>query len=240
MPESLDAVLFDLFDTLCHLDEALYREGKRRCALTLGLDPDEYFRAWLVLQDRCQRGEVTTLEERIRLASALLGLQAEPPTLAEVRREEEEALLGCASLHPDALPALRDLRAMPGLKLALVSNASSPARPLLEALGLAPFFDALVFSFEVGSVKPEPGIYLAACREIGVAPGRCLFVGDGNGRELEGAMDLGMTAVRIERPAVMEAFRKSPSLRWHHSVRDLRQVADLVRSRQHSASPSVP
>jgi putative hydrolase of the HAD superfamily len=106
-------------------------------------------------------------------------------------------------------------------------------------LDLLPFFDSIVFSFEVGSVKPEPAIYLAACRGLGVSPYRCLFVGDGNGRELEGAMDLGMTAVRIERPEVMAAFRKSPSLRWDHSVRDLRRIADLALDRQTSAEPSV-
>jgi putative hydrolase of the HAD superfamily len=239
MPDPFDAVLFDLFDTLCHLDETLYREGKRRCALRLRVDPERYFQAWLALQDRCQRGVVASVEERIRKACALLGRQVDPGTVAEVRRHEEEALLRCASLHPDALPALRLMRSVPELKLALVSNASSPALPLLKALGLLPFFDALIFSFEVGSVKPEPEIYLAACRSLGVTAGRCLFVGDGNGRELEGAMALGMTAVRIERPEVMEAFRKSPSRSWHHSVRDLRGIADLPRDRQSSAGTSV-
>lgn len=239
MPDPFDAVLFDLFDTLCHLDEALYREGKRRCALTLRMDPQRYFQAWIALQDRCQRGEIGTVEERIREACSLLGRQVDPGTVAEVSRIEEDALLRCVSLHPDALPALRRMRSVPELKLALVSNASSPARSLPKALGILPFFDALIFSFEVGSVKPEPEIYLSACRSLGVTPDRCLFVGDGNGRELEGAMALGMTAVRIERPEVMEAFRKSPSRSWHHSVRDLRRIADLPRDRQSSDETSV-
>ncbi len=239
MPGRFDAILFDLYDTLCHLDEGSYREGKRRCAIALGLDPERYFEAWIALQDRCQRGKIATLEERIREACALLGREVDPGTVAEVRRKEEEVLLGCASLHPDVLPALRRVRSGPGWRLALVSNASSPARPLLQALGLLPFFDSLIFSFEVGSVKPEPGIYLAACRSLGVPAGRCLFVGDGNGRELEGAMALGMTAVRIERPEVMEAFRKSPSRRWHHCVQDLRRVADLARGRHSSGRTSV-
>jgi len=239
MPGPFHAVLFDLFDTLCRLDETLYREGKRGCALRLGLDPNRYFGAWLALQDRCQRGELATLEERIRGACVLLGLPVDSATVAEIRRREEETLRRCASLHEDALPALRRLRSVPGLKIGLVSNASSPSRSLLAALDLLPFFDALVFSFEVGSVKPEPAIYLEACRSLGVSPDRCLFVGDGNGRELEGAMDLGMTAVRIERPEVMAAFRKSPSLRWDHSVPDLRRIANLVLDRQSSAGSSV-
>lgn len=33
-------------------------------------------------------------------------------------------------------------------------------------------------SFEMGVVKPEPGIYLAACRRIGAAPGECFFIDD--------------------------------------------------------------
>ncbi len=239
MPGPYEAVLFDLFDTLCRLDEAVYLEGKRQSAREAGLEADAYFRAWLDLQDRCQRGEVATLADRIRETCRALGREIDSGTLSGILRLEEEALFRCAGLHPDALPILRRLRGIPGLRLGLVSNASSPARRLVETLGLAPFFDALVFSFEVGSVKPEPEIYLAACRCLSVPPRGCLFVGDGNGRELEGAMALGMTAVRIEREEVLKAYRKSPSRRWDLSVRDLRELASLPWKRQSTDTPST-
>lgn len=227
MRSRFDAVLFDLFDTLCRLDESVYREGKRRGAALLGLEPEAYFNGWLALQDRCQRGEVATAADRIREVCAVFGRSPDAGILARVERLEREVLLACASLHPDVMPVLRRLRRLPGLRIGLVSNASSPARGLLEPLGLVPYFDAVVLSFEVRSVKPEPAIYLAATAHVGVPPPRCLFIGDGNGHELEGAMEVGMTAVRIERPGAMDPYRRDPSRRWHHSIADLREITDL-------------
>lgn len=239
MGARFDAVLFDLFDTLCHLDAELYLEGKRRSAGTLGVDPERYFQAWLSLQDRCQVGTLLGVEARIRESCALLGRGITAVELDEVRAIEEEALRRSARLHPDVVPTLASMRARTGLKLALVSNASSPARELARSLGLDAFFDALVFSFEIGCMKPQAPIYLAACHRLSVSPSGCLFVGDGNDHELEGALDLGMTAIRIERPEAMEHYRRHPSARWNHSVRNLGEISRLLEERQFSAGQSV-
>jgi putative hydrolase of the HAD superfamily len=238
MTSAFDAVLFDLFDTLCRLDETTYMEGKRRTAAELGLDPQLYFQSWLSLQDRCQRGEVADVAARIRECCRLLGKEVGPRRMAWARRHEEEVLFRCASLHDDALPILGRLRSTPGLRLGLVSNASAPARLLVDLLGLSSYFDVLVFSYEIGLMKPEKGIYQAASRSLSVAASRCLFVGDGNCRELEGAMALGMAAVRIERPAVMEPYRREASHSWDHSITDLRHLPDLPWNRHSTAGAS--
>jgi len=235
-----DAVLLDLFDTLCHLDEEMYREGKRGSAALLRVDAEAYLETWLSLQDPCQRGILFSTENRLEECCRRLGTRAEPATLREVSRREDETLLRCARLHPDALPVLRALRRMSGLGLVLVSNASSAARSLVRHLVLNRFFDHLVFSFELGSLKPEPAIYREAARRARTSPRRCLFVGDGNSRELEGAMEVGMTAVRIERHGVMEPYRKNPSRSWNHSVDDLRQILELFGSRQETGATSAP
>ena len=39
-------------------------------------------------------------------------------------------------------------------------------------------FQAFILSFEVGSRKPEPGIYQALIRRTGLSPDRCLFLDD--------------------------------------------------------------
>ena len=39
-------------------------------------------------------------------------------------------------------------------------------------------FQSFVLSFEVGSRKPEPGIYQALIRQTGLSPAQCLFVDD--------------------------------------------------------------
>jgi FMN phosphatase YigB (HAD superfamily) len=109
----------------------------------------------------------------------------------------------------------------------LVSNASSPTESLFESLGLRPFFDAVTWSFRVGATKPEPAIYLDACRALATAPSECLFVGDGNARELDGARALGMTAVRIERDFSLGPYRKEESRLFDASIDDLRRLPAL-------------
>jgi phosphoglycolate phosphatase len=60
----------------------------------------------------------------------------------------------------------------------VTNKASAFTAPLLEKTGLAPFFDAVVTSDQVGRRKPHPEPFLHACRALGVAPGEAAVVGD--------------------------------------------------------------
>ena len=222
------AVLFDLFDTLVRIDSEAYLEGKREEARLLGVDPERFIAAWMDLSDRAQRGELPDFTARLRQAALDCGVHPADPTLARAALLEER-MTAITSLYPDVLPTLEPLRRDRRLRLGLVSNASSTAALLMERLDLARYFDHLVFSFRVGVLKPDPGIYLFACRALGVRPADCLFVGDGNGFELDGARALGMEAVRIVRPLRPGPFRKGESLTFDASVDDLTRVLALVR-----------
>ena len=68
-------------------------------------------------------------------------------------------------LHDDALPALRGLRDR-GVPTVLVSNCSHGTRDLVERLGLVTEMDAIVLSYEIGSMKPSPDIYLAGLEAL--------------------------------------------------------------------------
>lgn len=49
----------------------------------------------------------------------------------------------------------------------------------LGVTGLLPYFEGRIFSaYEVGSWKPDPGLYLHAAKAMGVAPSRCAVVED--------------------------------------------------------------
>jgi putative hydrolase of the HAD superfamily len=227
--EPHQAVLFDLFDTLCRIDETGYRVGKGREAALLGLPADAFSSAWIATGEAAQTGRLPDIEARVRAAAAALDRFPDEVTVRRVVRLEEEMMTAGTSLYPDVLPTLDRLRARVGLRIGLVSNASSTAALLFERLGLARFFDHAAFSFRVGVLKPDPGIYLSACAALAVEPRRCLFVGDGNGRELDGARALGMESVRIERPLAGGPYRKNPSRTFDASVGDLTRVVDLVR-----------
>jgi HAD superfamily hydrolase (TIGR01549 family) len=79
--------------------------------------------------------------------------------------------------YADALPVLGDLRER-GLRIGAVSNVGFDLRPVLEGLGLLALLGAVVLSYEVGAVKPDPGIFRAACAALDVAPEETLMVGD--------------------------------------------------------------
>ncbi len=66
-------------------------------------------------------------------------------------------------------------------QLVLISNATSRLPSDLRRLGIAEDFDYIVNSSEVGSAKPDPGIYFAALDTVGATPEQALFVDDNAG-----------------------------------------------------------
>jgi putative hydrolase of the HAD superfamily len=222
------AVLFDLFDTLLRIDSEGYFEEKREEARLLGVDAERFIAAWMDASDEAQTGRLPDFRARLRHAARACGVDPDETVLGRVAILEPR-MLSCTALHPDVLPTLEGLRRHPRLRVVLVSNASSTAALLVERLDLARHFDHLAFSFRVGVLKPHPDIYLTACAALGVRPVECLFVGDGNGFELDGAGALGMETVRIERPVESGSHRKGESRTFDTSVDDLTRVLTLVR-----------
>jgi HAD superfamily hydrolase (TIGR01509 family) len=65
-----------------------------------------------------------------------------------------------------------------GLKVGVVSNVPADLRPVFAKHGLAGLVDSYTHSFEVGAEKPDPAIFLAAAKSLGVKPEETLMVGD--------------------------------------------------------------
>ncbi len=112
--------------------------------------------------------------------AAFIGLAAlvpsDVPGLAEAIYERCETVQ-CWQPYADALPAMTALYAA-GVKIAIVSNIGFDIRPLLDAWGMSALCDAVVLSYEVGCIKPDPKIFWRACSTLGVSPERALMVGD--------------------------------------------------------------
>jgi HAD superfamily hydrolase (TIGR01509 family) len=65
-----------------------------------------------------------------------------------------------------------------GLKVGVVSNVPADLRPVFAAHGLEGLVDSFTHSFEVGAEKPDPAIFLAAAKSLGVKPNETMMVGD--------------------------------------------------------------
>ena len=57
--------------------------------------------------------------------------------------------------------------------------------------------DAFFLADEVGMVKPDPALFLHACRVLGSTPERTAMVGDRYERDVRGAHDAGMFTVWV-------------------------------------------
>jgi putative hydrolase of the HAD superfamily len=69
----------------------------------------------------------------------------------------------------------------------------------LQAIGLAHHFKVSLAAHSFGQAKPEPGIFLAACAELGVAPAEAVYVGDDVLLDVRGAQQAGLRAVWLNR-----------------------------------------
>jgi putative hydrolase of the HAD superfamily len=101
-------------------------------------------------------------------------------------------------VFPDVWPALTAARAR-GCRTAVVTNFDGRIVPLLEALGLCPWFDVVVRSTQVGAVKPDHRIFEAACAALQVPAASTLHVGDSPREDLEGALAAGLHGILIDR-----------------------------------------
>ena len=82
-----------------------------------------------------------------------------------------------------------------GYKLALISNRSQPYQQEIEELGLASYFEFSLAGGEINAFKPEPEIFLHACRRLGVTPVQAAYVGDNYYADVVGARSAGLTPV---------------------------------------------
>ena len=118
---------------------------------------------------------------------------------------------------PGVLAALRERN----VALAVVSNFDSRLPLLLDALGLAGFFDVVVCSGTVGAAKPDGAIFAHALASLGVEASGALHVGDSREADYEGARAAGIEALLVVRGGV-----RGTTVRRAGTIPDLRGILD--------------
>lgn len=98
---------------------------------------------------------------------------------------------------PDVIPALRRLRAA-GRKLVVVSNANGRIRAALDRVGVGPYVDLVIDSYEEGVEKPDPRIFEIALERAGASSATTVHVGDLFHTDVVGARAAGLRAVLLD------------------------------------------
>ncbi len=196
------ALIFDLFGTLVpNLSHAEFRATAEAMAAAVGAPVEEFVHLYSEGTYRLRfTGELATTEANVEYVCKRLGVRPEPERVAEAARLRTDLTRRILlSPLPGALEALAELRES-GYAIGLVSDCSAEVPLLWPETELAPLIDAPVFSCRAGFRKPDPRIYALACEGLGVRPEECLYVADGSGRELSGALAVGMRAALIRVP----------------------------------------
>lgn len=108
------------------------------------------------------------------------------------------AVNGDAAVVFEAVPAALERLRDAGLRLVCVTNKPREfTLPLLDRVGLAPWFEAVVAGDDAPAKKPAPDQLLLACERIGVPPAAALMIGDSGNDYLAGHA-AGMDVILVE------------------------------------------
>ena len=206
----VEAITFDFFNTLI-----FHREGRGR-----GWRLMEYLQAQGLRPDPWEQGVLYDVfeshdteyspeapqdkkDEYYALLSQRVFERLRVPASDEDASRHASSLwqiLGpaCFEVFPDALEALRALRAE-GYPLALISNWQCGLRHFCAELSLSEYFDHILGSADLGVAKPDGRIFADACSRLGVPADQVLHVGDTLADDYLGGEASGLLVVLLDR-----------------------------------------
>jgi putative hydrolase of the HAD superfamily len=205
--QHITAIGFDLFDTLITVRQLGIQDALGRLLRSLqasGLPvTDESFMPVYRTAVReftdAARQEGRETHNRFWISTALhrLGHQV-PPNDDRIALAVEAYFSGFlehAALIPGTLDMLAALKGR--YRLGLLSNFTHgpAARQIAARLGLAPFFDVLLVSGELGYRKPHHHVFSALVTQLAVPKEHIAFVGDDVQADVDGARQAGLQPI---------------------------------------------
>ncbi|WP_116127399.1 YjjG family noncanonical pyrimidine nucleotidase [Lewinella sp. IMCC34183] len=111
-------------------------------------------------------------------------------------------------------------------RLGLITNGLREVqRPRLANTGIAPYFEFIAISDEVGAAKPDPAFFEHAAREMGHPdPASVLVVGDNPNADIGGALAFGYDACWLRHPGAAA----HPKLGATFTIRDIRELTEVL------------
>ena len=118
----------------------------------------------------------------------------------------EEYLEAYYGIYLSQVPVFEGARELleslrPIVKLGLLTNSLDPWEQgrRIDVSGLRPCFDLVGIAAEMGVWKPDPAAFEWMSERLGCEPRDCVFVGDSERHDIEGAKGAGMGAIRKAR-----------------------------------------
>lgn len=189
------AIFFDLFFTLIYPG---YLEENENDIIGISLSEWEEYAENNELYDERARGKIT--DER-KIINKIVNCM--PYHITEIQKQKilekrEERIKKALLLVDNKILETLQKISMRGIKLGIISNADVIDIKYWNDSPLSELFDLVLFSCDVGMVKPEAEIYQLAMRKLEVKPEESIFIGDGGSNELYGAQSVGMKTIFTE------------------------------------------
>ena len=221
----IKGIVFDLYDTLIHLENEEYRRLEELFAAEVGVDYDTYRTTWRKYMPHRMKGDIKTLRDMVEVLLKDLKLPCNSRKLNKLEQMQINTLMSTIRFYHDVDNLLSSLKDR-GLTLTLLSNTSHNSENVLEIIPWMHHFEHVVLSHKIGIIKPDPRIYLIALTNMGLEPNKCLFVGDGGSMELDGAANVGMVTAKVMQPGQNQTFSRSE--RADYFIDSIHEVPELV------------
>lgn len=101
-------------------------------------------------------------------------------------------------IYPDVIPALQHWQKK-GIELGIISNFDTRIYTVLELLGLTRYFSSVTISSSVGAAKPNSLVFQTALDKHRCQPSEAWHIGDSFQEDYQGALEVGMRAILVER-----------------------------------------
>jgi HAD superfamily hydrolase (TIGR01509 family) len=149
-----------------------------------------------------------TTESRVMLAADELitqclercALPVDADTVRRLRRAMAIPISDQMKLLPGAAELLAEIRNL-GMRTVIASNTywrdADSYWNDFRVLGVADRIDSIVTSVDAGHLKPHPAVFEVAMRWAGVAPERCVVIGNREDNDIAPALALGMHAILV-------------------------------------------
>ena len=109
-----------------------------------------------------------------------------------------DTFLEAMKLYEYVLPLFRELKER-DIKIGLLTDLTAHIQyRKMEKLGLADYIDYLTTSEEVGAEKPDKAMFGNILSKAGCTPDETLMIGDSLERDIHGAQENGMKAIRYQ------------------------------------------
>ncbi len=183
----IKGVIFDWAGVFCSPGEPF---SHKKLKVMTGLSLEQMSEATETIQEKYYRGTIST-EEFWKHVIQKLNISLTP-------KELSDAYLASYRIYPEMLELAQKVRSK--VKTALLSNLTSEMmHEILRKHFIDRYFDHVLFSNEIGFIKPEKEAFDVALKHLGTKPNETLFIDDGK-RNIDEAKILGFETILFTSP----------------------------------------